>query len=294
VSWQARIVKRLLKSYFSDWSEGTIDEQRARQERRARYNRVPADVHCQPVDAGGVPGEWIEAPDADLGAMLYLHGGAYALGSIKIHRELVGRLARATRTRCLALGYRLAPEHPFPAALEDATAAYRWLLNRGFGPSQIIIAGDSAGGGLTLATLVALRDAGDPLPAGAVCISPWTDLALTGKSVQDKAQADIILNPDCLRTYANFYAGQHDYSSPLISPLYADLKGLPPLLIQVGSDEILLDDAARCAVKAQAAGVKVTLDISDEMFHCYQMVSLLPEAKKAVEQIAGFVSQQLE
>jgi acetyl esterase/lipase len=256
-------------------------------------NRLPADVHGRRVSADGVAAEWIEAPGADLGALLYLHGGAYALGSINTHRELVARLARATKMRGLAIDYRLAPEHPFPAAVKDATAAYLWLVAQGVDPSQIIIAGDSAGGGLALASLVALRDAGKPLPAGAVCISPWTDLALTGASIRSKAQVDPIMKPDSSERYARYYAGEHEVTSPLISPLYADLKGLPPLLIQVGTDEILLHDATRCAKKAREDGVDATLEVWDGMFHVFQMISLLPETKEAVEHIGDFVSQNL-
>lgn len=289
VSWQAWIIKRVLKLEFSGWSGGTIEEQRARQERRARFARAPADIQCRPADAGGVPAAWIEGPAAGSGALLYLHGGGYVLGSIQSHRELVGRLARASGTRVLAIDYRLAPEHPFPAALEDAAAAYRWLLSRGYGPWQILIAGDSAGGGLALAALLALREAGEALPAGAVCISPWTDLALTGRSVREKAEADIILSPAALRSYARMYAPPEEHRSPLISPLYADLRGLPPLLIQVGGDEILRDDATRLAARARSAGVEVSLEIAEGMFHCYQMVPLLPEAKRAVAGIGRFV-----
>jgi len=294
VSLQAKIVKKLLPLQISGWSEGPIEEQRARQEKTVKYAKLPADVCCQPVCVNGVSVEWIEAPDADLGVILYLHGGAYTVGSINTHREFVARLARATQMRGLAINYRLAPEHPFPAALQDATAAYLWLLTQGFDPARIIIAGDSAGGGLTLATLVALRDAVEPLPAGAVCISPWTDLAITGASIQNKAKLDPILAPDILERCAKYYAGEHELTSPLISPLYADLKSLPPLLIQVGTDEILLDDAVRCAENARKAGVDVTLEVWDEMFHVFQMVSFLPETKKAVRHIAGFVSKNLK
>jgi acetyl esterase/lipase len=190
VSLQAKIVKQLLRFRFSDWSQGSIEEQRARQVRSVSWNRLPADVVCRPVSAYGIGAEWIEEPGADAGVILYLHGGAYALGSIDTHREFVARLARTAGMRGLAIDYRLAPEHPYPAALEDATGAYDWLLAEGVAPSRIIIAGDSAGGGLALAALVALRDAGKPLPAGAVCISPWMDLALTGASIQTKNQAE--------------------------------------------------------------------------------------------------------
>ena len=293
MSLQARIVKRLLSRLFGGWSEGTIEEQRAKQEKRTRYARLPTGVRCQPANADGVPAEWIEAADTDLGVLLYLHGGAYALGSIGTTRELVARLSRAARMRSLAINYRLAPEHPFPAALQDATLAYHWLLGQGFEPSQIVVAGDSAGGGLALATLVALRDAGEPLPAGAVCISPWTDLALTGGSVQSKASVDPILVPEDLDTYARYYAGECERTLPLLSPLYADLGGLPPLLIQVGSEEILLDDAVRFAERARKAGVDVTLETWDGMFHVFQMIAPLPEAQEAVGRIAEFAIQRL-
>ena len=294
MSWQAKIVKKLLPLQFSNWSAGTIEEQRARQERTARFARDPADIRYQPVDADGVPAEWIESPDTDIGVILYLHGGAYALGSIDTHREFAARLVRTTNIRSLVINYRLAPEHPHPAALEDAIAAYRWLLTQEFAPSQIALAGDSAGGGLALAALLALRDAGEPLPAGAVCISPWTDLALTGESMRSKAKVDHILDPDSLEMYARYYAGDDEITSPLISPLYANLKGLPPLLIQVGSDEILVDDAKQFTENARSAGVDVTLEIWDEMFHVFQLVSFLPETRKAVRHIADYLGKNLK
>ncbi len=293
MSIRNKIIKNLVSLQMSGWSEGTIEEQRARQEKRSKYVRLPADIHIQPINAGGVPAEWIYSPTPDLGVILYLHGGAYVLGSINVHREFIARLARTTKMRCLAINYRLAPEHPFPAALEDATAAYHWLLTQEVDPSQIIIAGDSAGGGLTLGILVTLRDAGEQLPAGAVCISPWTDLALTGVSIQSKSKVDPILDFDSLQMYARYYAGENERTSPLISPLYANLEGLPPLLIQVGADEILLDDATRLTEKARYAGVDVTLEIWDEMFHVFQLIPFLPETKKAVGRIAEFVSENL-
>jgi acetyl esterase/lipase len=293
MSLRATIVKRLIGLQLSGWSEGTVEEQRANLSKVSRYARVPADVRCQRVSAQGVAAEWIEAPDAGEGVLLYLHGGAYALGSIDSHRELVARLARAARVRGLAIDYRLAPEHPFPAALDDAASAYRWLLAQGFDPSRIIVAGDSAGGGLALATLVALRDAGQRLPAGAVCLSPWTDLALSGESIQGKAHLDPLLSPESTERYARWYARDHERTHPLISPLYADLKGLPPLLIQAATDEILLDDGTRFAEAARRAGVEVTLSIWDGMFHVFQIVSFLPETKEAVAQIAHFSAQVL-
>lgn len=277
---------------MSGWSSGSIEAQRARQEKLTRRLRLPQGIHCRPVSADGVPAEWVSGPGAAAGVLVYFHGGAYALGSANTLRELAARLAQATQRRVLSVDYRLAPEHPYPAALDDARAVYKWLCAE-VSPSQIIFAGDSAGGGLAIATLVALRDAGQPLPAGAVCISPWTDLALTGKSIQSKVRDDPILDPDSLAMYARYYAGDHELTHPLISPLYADLQGLPPLLIQVGTDEILLDDAVRFADNARVADVDVTLEIWDEMFHVFQMFPFLPETKKALASIAEFVSLRL-
>ncbi len=289
-----QISKKLVSILMSGWSEGTIEAQRVRQDNVIRFARLPAGIHCQPVSVGGVPAEWIEPAGAGQGVILYLHGGCFALGSVKGHREFISRLAYAAQHRVLGINYRLAPEHPFPAAMEDIATAYHWLQAAGVDPSQIILAGDSAGGGLALSTMLSLRDGAEPLPAGAVCISPWTDLALTGKSMQSKAKVDPIMSPGVLQKYARSYAGDHELSSPLISPHYANLQGLPPLLIQVGTDEILLEDATRLAEKARATGVDVILQIWDEMFHVFPIVSFLPETKKAVRQMAEFIARQLE
>ncbi len=290
----AEIAKIMLRLQLSGWSEGPITDQRLRQEKAVRYVKLPVRVRCEPVAANGVPAEWISVPDTDSGVILYLHGGAYALGSIKTHREFVARLVSATKVPALIIDYRLAPEHPFPAALDDAIAAYRWLLAQGYSPSQIVIGGDSAGGGLTLATLLALRENGAPLPAAAVCMSPWTDLTLSGASLQTKAEDDWILDSDSLERFAALYAGEHDRRSPLISPLFADLSGLCPLLIQIGTKEILLDDAMRFAENARRAGVDVTLQVLDQMFHVFQLVPFLPETRRAVHDMAEFVSRHLQ
>ena len=293
MSLRSQVIKKLLRRQFAGWSDGPIAEQRARQEKSSRFNRLPADVRCSQATANGVSAEWIEGSAADAGVILYLHGGAYALGSINGHREWIARLANATQTRALAINYRLAPEHPFPAALRDTLSTYNWLLDQGVSPARIVVAGDSAGGGLALAALLSLRDGSHSLPAAAVCISPWADLTLSGASMQSKASLDPILDPDSLQMYAGYYAGDHDLTAPLLSPLYADLSGLPPLLIQVGTDEILLDDAKRLAERASDAEVDVTLEIWDEMFHVFQLLSFLPETKKAVDQIAEFVAANL-
>jgi epsilon-lactone hydrolase len=289
-SIQAKISKKLLPIFFGRWSGGTIAEQRAKQETIGKAARLPRQLICQPVTVAGVPAEWIALPEADAGVMLYLHGGAYNLGSVNASRDRIARLVAATRHKALALDYRLAPENPFPAALEDAVAAYRWLLAEGTAPGRILFAGDSAGGGLAVATLVALRDAGLPLPAGAVCISPWVDLALTGDSIHSKAAADPILDAASLARYAATYAGDAPLTSPLISPLYADLHGLPPLLILAGTEEILLDDATRLAEKAGQAGVAVTLATWEGLFHVFPVVGFLPETRQAMQQVGAFAA----
>ena len=287
---QTKLIKRLLFIHMSGWADGSIKTQRARQNKLRKFIKLPANTHCQPVDANGVSAEWIESPDSKSGILLYLHGGAYAIGLIASHRGFVARLAHATQLRGLAINYRLAPEHPHPAALEDALTAYQWLLSECVDPSQIIIAGDSAGGGLTLALLTALRDAGKPLPAGAICLSPWADLTNSGASFQSKADLDGFLSFDILEMYAGYYAGEQERTSPLISPLFADFTGFPPLLIHVGSDEVLLDDARVVAKNAQKAGVDVTLKIWEGLFHVFPMVPFLSESKKVMESIAAFTA----
>jgi len=251
------------------------------------------DTKCTPVSAGGVPAEWVAAPGAaEDRAVLYLHGGGYVMGSINTHREMAARLSRAAGARVLVLDYRLAPEHPFPAAVDDATAAYRWLLAQNLKPARVAVAGDSAGGGLALATLVAIRDAKLPLPAAGVCISPWTDMEGTGGSMTTKAKVDPVVQKDMLLNMAKLYLGQKDPKTPLAAPLHADLRGLPPLLIQVGASETLLDDATRVAERAKAAGVKVDLEVWDEMIHVWHLFApMLPEGQQAIEKAGKFVRE---
>lgn len=249
------------------------------------------ETRCTPVNAGGVPAEWIAASGAvDDRVILYLHGGGYVMGSIATHREMAARLSKAARARALVIDYRLAPEHPFPAAVDDAVAAYRWLLSQNMKPSRIVVAGDSAGGGLTLATLVALRDAKAPLPAAGVCISPWTDMEGTGDSMVTRAKADPVVQKQGLLGMAQLYLGGKDPKSPLAAPLYANLEGLPPLLIQVGDAETLLDDATRVAEKAKRAGVTVDLEVWPEMPHVWHLFApFLPEGQQAIDKIGQYV-----
>src|SRR5271156_2615110 len=253
--------------------------------------RVPADVICEKVNAGGVDAEWIAAPGANADrVILYLHGGGYVIGSINTHRAMVSRIARASNARALAIDYRLAPEHPFPAAVEDATAAYRWLLEQGCKPGKIVISGDSAGGGLTLATPLALRDTKTPLPAAGVPISAWSDMEGTGASVQSRASRDPMVGGGSLGGMAKKYLGNADPKNPLASPLYGDYRGLPPMLIQVGDAEILLDDSTRVAEKAKAAGVNVDLEVWDNMVHVWHVYAkLLPEGQQAIDRIGQYV-----
>jgi monoterpene epsilon-lactone hydrolase len=226
---------------------------------------------------------------------LYIHGGAWFLGSAGIYRGFVSNFAHACCIRALVINYRLAPENPFPAGLEDCIAAYEWLLQSGISPHKIVVAGDSAGGNLTLALLVALRDAGRPLPAGAVALSPATDMAGTGESYKTRRPLyPYFYNMSPTSPIIPDYITNHDPREPLISPLYADLRGLPPLLLHVGDHEILLDDTLRFAECARADGVDVKTVVWPEMFHVFQMFApFLPEARRANQQIAAFITSRL-
>ena len=255
---------------------------------------VPGDVQCEPVMAGSVKAEWVTAPGALAErAVLYLHGGGYVIGSINTHRSLAATLSRAARARVLLIDYRLAPENPHPAAVDDSVACYRWMRSQGLSPKRIAVAGDSAGGGLTLATLVALRDAGEPLPACGVCLSPWVDLEGTGDSMTTKAAVDPMVQKEGLVQMAALYLSGKDPRTPLAAPLYADLSGLPPLLILAGTRETLLDDASRVAERAKKAGVDVTYEASEGMIHVWQLFApMLDEGKQSLERVGQYVQQK--
>jgi acetyl esterase/lipase len=282
-----RAQKRPERPSLQEWRDGF--------ETLASTMPLPPDVHVEKVDVAGVPGEWTSVDGRDGPAtVLYLHGGGYAIGSLNTHRKLVGDLMRAIGGRALAVDYRLAPEHRHPAAVDDATTAYRWLLGQGVDPQSVVVMGDSAGGGLTAATLLALRDAGDPLPSGAVMMSPWLDLVCSGASMTTKAPDDVIIDPLALQEWAQMYHGGNDLTAPLASPLYGDLGSLPPLLLQVGTAEILLDDSVRFAERAKDAGVDVTLDIWDDMIHVWQLFAfMLPEAQQAIDRVGAFVKERV-
>lgn len=254
-----------------------------------------SDVQCQAVNAGGVDAEWICAPGAGEDRyVLYLHGGGYVIGSVKSHRDLMARISRAAKARVLGLNYRLAPEHSFPAAVDDAVAGYRWLLDQGAKPSRVAIAGDSAGGGLTAATLVAIRDQKLPTPGAGVMLSPWVDMEALGASMTSRANADPVVRKEGLLQMAQAYLQGKDPRTPLAAPLYADLKGLPPLLIQVGDAETLLDDSNRIAERAKAAGVPTKLEVWPEMIHVWQLFAgFLPEGQQAIEGIGRFLLENV-
>ena len=274
-------------------SDLSIAEQRARMEVGFTQFKPAKDVSYEPVDAGGVPAEWIATPGVLTERVIYyLHGGGYVIGSINTHREMVSRLSRAASARVLIIDYRLAPENPFPAAVDDSIAAYRWLLSVGVDPARLVIGGESAGGALTAATLVALRDAGEPLPAAGICLSPWVDLEGLGESVVTNAETDPLVNRDIGQIWAKAYLRDTDPRTPLAAPLYADLTGLPPLLIQVGTAEIGLDEARHLADRARAAGVDATLEPWEDMIHMWHFfAAILREGQEAIDRIGEFIRQ---
>jgi monoterpene epsilon-lactone hydrolase len=297
VSKELQSVISLLQQFQTPGKEPNVQDQRSSLEQMAKMITVPKDVKCEPVDAGGVRGEWIAAPGSAVhNVVLYLHGGGYVAGSIRTHKELVSRISRVSGARFLVIEYRLAPEAAFPAALEDAVATYRWLISSArIDPKNMVVAGDSAGGGLTVATLVRLRDRGVTLPAAAVCLSPWTDLAHTGDSFKKNVKIDPFLTPEESKFNASQYLGDEDPRNPLASPVYADLHGLPPMLIQVGTSEILLDDSVRLADRAKREGVDVKLDIWKDMIHVFQaFAAFVPESRQAIDEIGKFIRKYLK
>jgi len=297
-SWQARVLVFLLKIQrrLSQRSgDRDVAEHRASIESLCRMFKPIGPIRCEPVTAGGVPAEWVVPEGAQPSrAILFIHGGSFIAGSIVSHRTLAGNAAIASKTRALLIDYRLAPEHPFPAAVEDTVVAYEWLLAQGLTPSQVVVAGDSAGGNLTLALLIHLRDRRQPMPAGAVCLCPATDLSFSGESMVTNLKKDVMLNLSEERKHIEAYLNGADPRAPLASPIYGDLRELPPLLMQVGSHELLLSDVERFAEKARAAGVDVTLEVWPEMQHDWQVAAkLLPEGRQAIAHVGDFVGRVL-
>ncbi len=268
----------------------SIEAQREGVERGAeRFGKLPESIQVRSADVTDPAAEWIEPAEATAGTILYFHGGGYVMGSARSHRAIVAKFVQRTGLRALVFDYRLAPEHPFPAALEDALSAYKWLLSEETSAERIVFAGDSAGAGLVLATLLAVRDRGLPLPAGAAALSPWTDLVGTGDSYQMR---DPLAPDGSFEVYSHYYAGDHDKTDPLVSPLYGELSGLPPLFLSAGEREVMRDDAVQFADKAATAGVDVTLRVGTGMVHCYPVLSpLFPEATAALDEICEFLSR---
>lgn len=296
-SFRAHIVRAVTGAYFKlvDRRRTDVRVMRRRWNALGSILSAAAGVSVTRTEAGGIAVEWLVPEGArGSGLLLYLHGGAYVMGSCATHRKLVSHIARAAGVRAIVPEYRLAPEHRFPAALDDSVGVYRALLRDGHAPQDIVLAGDSAGGGLSLATLLALREAGDPLPAAACLLSPWLDLAGSGESIATRAARDPWFDPCDMPMVAAYYCSTDRLREPLVSPVYADLSGLPPLYIQVGSDEILLSDSTRAADKVLEAGGEVEIEIWPGMWHVFQaFVGQMPESRAAIEGIGDFVRRAL-
>jgi acetyl esterase/lipase len=289
-----RLALRAVKGGGSDQSVGTL--RRNMELFRHITPRPPKDTAVTQLSAGSVPAVRVATPRSRVDRhVLYLHGGAYLYGSPAHYRDFLWRIADAAAARVLCIDYRLAPEHPFPAAVDDAVAAYCWLLGDGADPRRTIVMGDSAGGGLVFGTLLRLRDLGLAMPGAAVGLSPWTDLALTGDTLLRNAKADPMLNLVQTRKYAAIYLGGTDPRNPYASPLHGDVRGLPPSLIQVGSDEILRDDAERMAAKLRHAGGVAELEVWPRMPHVWQLFArILPEGRQAIDRIGAFLDRTLD
>lgn len=287
-SWQAHLTVLALKLSIKRRNRRETDLMQARAMIGRMKPRLAADTVGTPAEHGGIRGERVRPRHgATAGTLLYLHGGGYFACSPQTHRAITGGFARRSLD-VFAPDYRLAPEHPFPAAVEDAVAAYRGLLADGIPAGTIVVAGDSAGGGLGLAMLVSLRDAGDAMPAGCVLFSPWTDLAATGATLRSNSRRDAFFEGEGMERITAPYLAGADPRSPLASPLYAELGGLPPLLVHVGSHEVLLDDSRRLAERARAAGTPVRLRCWPVVPHVWQLFRL-PEATASLDEAAGFL-----
>ena len=300
MSWRNQALTWALRRWIkpSSLRNQTIAEARARTGRVPFPAKLAAGWRIRAVNSGALNGEWIEPAEPDQSArtrcILYFHGGGYVAMSARTHRAITSRLATWSNATLFALDYRLAPEFPFPAALEDALAAWRALLAMGVRSSRIVLAGDSAGGGLAMTLLLALREAKEPLPLAAVLFSPWTDLAATGESIVGNSSVDALIFGSWIAPMARHYLADTPATHPLVSPVYADLTGLPALFIQVGDNEVLLDDSRRLDKKARKAGVETTLQIWPGVPHGWHIfASFLPEARVALRQASDFIASRL-
>lgn len=292
-SRRARIVRWITSWYIhrTDVQTADVHKIRRRLDFIGRLLIRAFGVRVERTTVAGLYAEWLRpkrAPDDKV--LLYLHGGAYVIGSCRSHGQMVSHIARAAGINALVPEYRLSPEHKFPAAIEDCVAVYRELLTSGIRPENIVIAGDSAGGGLTVATLLSLRDSGDPLPGAAVLLSPYLDVTASGESATTRADQDPWFRASDMKVVVSNYCGADELKNPLVSPVFAEVQGLPPVLIQVGDDEILLSDSTRFADKIRAAGGTVDIEIWPEMWHVFQLfVGKMPEARQAINKIGDYV-----
>ncbi len=294
--FRSAVVERLLRTATS-LDGRTIEEYRRKEESLAGHQILPRGTRVEKVDIDGLSAEWVRArgvPVGDARTILYFHGGGYIAGSCSTHRDLAARISAACGVRVLVVGYRLAPEHKYPAALEDGLRAYHWLLDDGVAAEQIVLGGDSAGGGLALETLLTLRDGGEELPKAAFLLSPWLSPVPDGESYETRAEADPFITKDFALACAEALLDGTETDPRELVLFEKDLRGLPRLLVQVGEDEILLSDSVRLVENALAAGVDARLDVWKEMWHVFQAFAvILPEAKRAVASIGGFVSESL-
>jgi len=293
-SLRARTLRWITSRYISKIDTREADPLELRQKliRVSRYLRKVRGVGVEETTVNGLHAEWLRPKAAREGkVLLYLHGGAYVIGNCVTHRNMVSHIAKTARMNALVPEYRLAPEHKFPAGIEDAVGVYRYLLAEGFRPGDITIAGDSAGGGLTAATLLSLRHAGDPMPANAVLLSPFLDVTASGESMQTRAEQDPWFKPDDIEVVAGLYCNdESEATNPLVSPVFAHVAGLPPTYIQVGDDEILLSDSTRFADKLKESGGDVQIDVFPEMWHVFQLfIGKMPEARAAINKIGDYL-----
>lgn len=290
------MVVQMIRDRAAAGEEMSIAERRANMDRNADLFPMPDGVEIEEVTIGTVPAVWHTQAGVDKASqpvLLYFHGGGYVQGSPVSHQHLTGKLAQTARCRVLSVHYRLAPEHPFPAALEDGLAAYRWLLDQGIAPSQIAMGGDSAGAGLVMATLIAARDAGLAQPASAILMSPWVNLTCDTASYTSRAKADPMITQSGITDMAKLYYGPVDPKDPLVSPVYADLSGIAPLFIQVGDAEVLLNDSTELAERAEAAGVEVNIEVWDDMIHVWPaFYPLLPQGGEAIDKMSAFLKSK--
>lgn len=291
--------QNLIPQFFDPSNQENLVRLRKNVDQFLGFKRMPSTLFRRSYNVDGIYAEMICSPRCHKGrVILFFHGGGYSFGSCNSHQALVANLVEATDVNTFIFQYGLAPEQPFPQGLEDALRIYKWLVSeQGYKPEQIIFAGDSAGGGLLLATMMSLRDRGKALPRASVCLSPWTDLLSSGASYKNNAKHDLLVKLPMLKALAGLYVNENLYAAdnPLISPLYGDFHGLPPLLIQVGSSEVLLDDSVLVAQKAKEQGVEVTLEVWDHMIHVWHLFAhILPEGEQAILNIAHFVRQHLK